>query len=58
MQEKGKRFSFCGQIFRFLAQSNYFLTQLKDVKVKGDSTEIFYDKGKNFNETFIDLSIL
>lgn len=39
-----------------LAQGNYFLTQLKEVKVKGDSTEIFYDKGKNFNETFIDLS--
>lgn len=29
-----------------LAQNNYFFTQLKEVRVKGDSTEIFYDKGK------------
>ncbi len=29
-----------------LAQNNYFFTQLKDVRVKGDSTEIFFDKGK------------
>lgn len=39
-----------------LSQSNYFFTQLKDVKIKGDSTEIFYDKGKNFNETFVQLT--
>ena len=39
-----------------LAQSNYFFTELKDVKIKGDSTEIFFDKGKNFNETFVTLS--
>ncbi|HEX7869657.1 MAG TPA: hypothetical protein VF455_06030, partial [Chryseobacterium sp.] len=39
-----------------LAQSNYFFTDLKEVKVKGDSTEIFYDKGKNFNETYVNLS--
>lgn len=39
-----------------LAQSNYFFTELKDVKIKGDSTEIIYDKGKNFNETFVTLS--
>lgn len=39
-----------------LAQSNYFFTQLKEVKIKGDSTEITYDKGKNFNETFVSLS--
>jgi len=39
-----------------LAQSNYFFTQLKEVKIKGDSTEIIYDKGKNFNETFVSLS--
>lgn len=39
-----------------LAQNNYFLTELKDVKIKGDSTEIFYDKGKNFNQTYVQLS--
>jgi len=39
-----------------LAQSNYFFTELKDVKIKGDSTEIYYDKGKNFNETYVNLS--
>ncbi len=39
-----------------LAQSNYFFTELKDVKIKGDSTEIIYNKGKNFNETFVTLS--
>ncbi|WP_435523983.1 hypothetical protein [Chryseobacterium indoltheticum] len=39
-----------------LAQNNYFFTELKDVKIKGDSTEIFYDKGKNFNETYVNLS--
>ncbi len=39
-----------------LAQNNYFFTQLKEVKVKGDSTEIFFDKGKNFNETYVNLS--
>lgn len=39
-----------------LAQNNYFFTKLKDVKVKGDSTEIFYDKGKNFNETYVNLT--
>lgn len=39
-----------------LAQSNYFFTQLKEVKIKGDSTEIIYNKGKNFNETFVSLS--
>ena len=39
-----------------LAQNNYFFTQLKEVKIKGDSTEIFFDKGKNYNETYVDLS--
>lgn len=39
-----------------LAQNNYFFTDLKEVKIKGDSTEIFYDKGKNFNETYVNLS--
>ncbi|KQT19285.1 hypothetical protein ASG31_18075 [Chryseobacterium sp. Leaf404] len=39
-----------------LAQSNYFFTELKEVKIKGDSTEIFYDKGKNYNVTYVSLS--
>ncbi|WP_262991366.1 hypothetical protein [Chryseobacterium gilvum] len=39
-----------------LSQSNYFFTQLKDVKIKGDSTEIYFDKGKNFNQTFVNVS--
>jgi len=39
-----------------LAQSNYFFTELKDVKLKGDSTLIYYDKGKNFNESYVSLS--
>lgn len=39
-----------------LAQNNYFFTELKEVKLKGDSTQIYYDKGKNFNETYVILS--
>ncbi|NPA09882.1 MAG: hypothetical protein GXO46_12905 [Chlorobi bacterium] len=39
-----------------LAQTNYFFTQLKEVRKKGDSTEIFYDKGKNFNQTYVNIS--
>lgn len=39
-----------------LAQNNYFFTELKEVKLKGDSTQIYYDKGKNFNETYVSLS--
>ncbi|WP_449400539.1 hypothetical protein [Chryseobacterium wanjuense] len=39
-----------------LAQNNYFFTQLKEVNIKGDSTEIIYDKGKNFNETYVSLT--
>ncbi|MDR6129611.1 hypothetical protein [Chryseobacterium sp. SORGH_AS_1175] len=39
-----------------LSQNSYFFTKLKEVKVKGDSTEIIYDKGKNFNETYVSLS--
>ncbi|KQS94366.1 hypothetical protein [Chryseobacterium sp. Leaf394] len=39
-----------------LAQSNYFFTELKEVKIKGDSTEIFFDKGKNYNITYVSLS--
>jgi hypothetical protein len=33
-----------------LSQNNYYLIQLKDVKKEGSHTEIFFDKGKNFNE--------
>lgn len=33
-----------------LSQNNYYLTQLKNVKKEGNKTEIYFDKGKNFNE--------
>lgn len=39
-----------------LAQNNYFFTQLKEVRKKGDTTEIVFHKGKNFNETYVKLS--
>lgn len=39
-----------------LSQTNYFFTELKDVKKTGSRTEIFFDKGKNFNEAHIKIS--
>lgn len=39
-----------------LAQTHYFFTKLHEVKIKGDSTEIIFDKGKNFNEVFVSLT--
>lgn len=39
-----------------LAQNNYYLTELKNVKTEGLRTEIFYDKGRNFNEAEVTLS--
>ncbi|MBQ0152594.1 MAG: hypothetical protein KBS61_06845 [Chryseobacterium sp.] len=39
-----------------LAQGNYFFTELKDVKINGTSTEITYNKGKNYNQTYVRLS--
>lgn len=39
-----------------LAQSNYFYTELKEVKLNGEKTEIYYDKGKNTNQSYVVLS--
>ena len=33
-----------------LSQNNYFLTELENVKKEGYKTEIFFNKGKNYNE--------
>jgi len=33
-----------------LAQNNYYLTEVLRVKKDGAITEIYFDKGKNFNE--------
>ena len=40
-----------------LAQNSYFFTQLKEVRKKGDTTEIFFHKGKNFNVYINELRI-
>ena len=39
-----------------LSQNNYYLTELKKVTKDGNKTEIYYDKGKNFNEAVITLT--
>ena len=39
-----------------LSQNNYYLIQLKEVKKDGKKTEIFFDKGKNFNEAQVKIS--
>lgn len=39
-----------------LAQNNYYFTQLKEVKNFDNRTEIYYDKGQNFNQAHIKLS--
>lgn len=39
-----------------LSQNNYFFTQLKAVKQNQNSTEIYFDKGKNFNEGWVTVS--
>lgn len=39
-----------------LSQNNYFFTQLKEVKSKGNITEIYFDKGKNYNEGWVKIS--
>lgn len=36
-----------------LSQNNYYLTQLKNVKKEGNKTEIYFNKGKNFNEALV-----
>jgi len=39
-----------------LSQNNYYLTQVTDVRKNNFSTEIFFDKGKNYNEVNVQLS--
>lgn len=36
-----------------LSQNHYFFTELKDVRKTGNRTEIYFDKGKNYNEAQI-----
>lgn len=36
-----------------LSQNNYYLTQLTNIKKEGSKTEIYFDKGKNFNEALV-----
>lgn len=39
-----------------LSQNNYYLTELKNVKKEGNTTEIYFDKGKNFNEAHVKIT--
>ena len=41
------------QFLDSLSQNNYYLTQLTNVKKEGNKTEIYFDKGKNFNEVLV-----
>ncbi len=41
------------QFLDSLSQNNYYLTQLTKVKKDGNKTEIYFDKGKNFNEVLV-----
>lgn len=38
-----------------LSQNNYFFTELKNVKKSGNRTEIYFNKGKNYNQGFVKL---
>jgi len=39
-----------------LSKNHFIFTELKNVKKVGLRTEIYYDKGQNFNEAFVQLS--
>lgn len=39
-----------------LSQNHYFFTELKEVKKTENRTEIYFDKGKNFNEAYVSVS--
>lgn len=39
-----------------LTQNNYYFTDLKEVKKVGNNTEIYFDKGKNYNEGIVEVS--
>ena len=44
------------QFLDSLSQNNYYLTELKNIRQDGNKTEIYYDKGKNFNETQVKIA--
>lgn len=39
-----------------LAQNHYYLTKLQEVKKNGQTTEIYFDKGKNYNQGWVQVS--
>ncbi|MDQ0477044.1 outer membrane protein assembly factor BamA [Chryseobacterium sp. MDT2-18] len=39
-----------------LTQNHYYFTEIKKVKREGNSTQIYFNKGKNYNETQVKLS--
>ncbi len=39
-----------------LSQNNFYLTRVSNVEKLGNSTKIFFDKGKNFNEADVKIS--
>lgn len=39
-----------------LAENNYYFTKIVSVKKVGDTTKILFDKGKNYNESYVQLS--
>ena len=39
-----------------LAQNNFYFTKIVEVKNSSNRTEIFFDKGKNYNEAFVSVS--
>ncbi|MBW8359317.1 MAG: hypothetical protein K0M63_05885 [Weeksellaceae bacterium] len=39
-----------------LSQNNYFFTELKNIKSEANRTEIYYDKGLNYNQAHVKLS--
>ena len=44
------------QFLDSLVQSNYFFTKLHQVEKNGNKTEIYFNKGNNFNEAYIKIS--
>lgn len=39
-----------------LASGSYFFTEVKSVKQNGSRTEIYFDKGKNYNQVYVSVS--
>jgi len=44
------------QFLDSLSQNNYYLTELKNIRQDGNKTEIYFDKGKNFNEAQVKIA--